>query len=186
VAEGVLRVLAVQGFAGLTLRAVAAELGATTGVVTHYFATKEELESFALELLTASVEQRSRPFATTGLATVRALVLGMLPTTSETASANRVWVSSWDVVLPDRRRTSTYAKTYDESRERLESAIRDAQDLGEVVDTNPTELATILQSFALGLAVQAVLDPADFPPSRQVALANALLSSITQFDRSAD
>ena len=154
-------------------------------MVTHYFATKDDLESFALDLLVDSVERRSRQSAAPGLATVRALVLGMLPTTAETASANRVWVSSWDVVLSDRQRTATYAKTYAASRSRIEAAIREAQDLGELGAANPIELATLLHSFVLGLTIQAVLDPAGFPPSRQIALAEAQLHSIIRLGQPA-
>src|SRR5262245_15394050 len=48
VAEAVWRVLETGGFAGLSMRSVAAEMGATTGLVTHWFGTKDELVDHAL------------------------------------------------------------------------------------------------------------------------------------------
>ena len=51
VAEAVWRVLADTGFAGLSLRAVAREMGATTGLLTHYFASKGELVRHALDVV---------------------------------------------------------------------------------------------------------------------------------------
>lgn len=60
VSEAVWRVMATRGFAGLTLRAVAAELGATTGLLTHYFPTKRALLEHALDLLEQRTMARPR------------------------------------------------------------------------------------------------------------------------------
>ncbi len=178
IAAAVQRVLVARGFAGLTLRAVAAELGASTGVVTHYFATKHDLTAFALELLDHSVAERRRPQAVPGLAALRVLVHGMLPLDADGADANRIWISSWDVVLADPERTAAYAATYADSRTRLAVAIRDAQDVGDLAAGDPLELAAAVQACALGLAVQAVIDPEAFPPARQRALADAYLDGL--------
>jgi AcrR family transcriptional regulator len=179
VAEAVLRVLATRGFAQLTMRAVAAELGASTGIVTHYFATKDELRTFALDVLARSVDERQPTTAPPGLPALRALVLGMLPLTAEGATANRIWISSWDVVLAAPDLTATYAETYAQSRARVERAVRIAQEAGELGDADPGELAAALHAFTLGLAVQAVLDPAAFPPARQIAMTDAYLRTLT-------
>ena len=50
VSEAVWRVLADRGFTGLTLRAVATEMGATTGLLTHYFPSKKALVAYALDI----------------------------------------------------------------------------------------------------------------------------------------
>jgi AcrR family transcriptional regulator len=179
VAAAVLRVIAVRGFAGLTMRAVAAELGATTGVVTHYFTTKDELRRFALDVLAGSVDERQRAAAPPGLPALRTLLLGMLPATAESAVANRIWISSWDVVLPDPRLTVRYAEIYAQSRTRIEDAVRAALRAGELAAANPYELSAALHAFTLGLSIQAVLDPDEFPPARQIALIDACLRNLT-------
>lgn len=176
-----LRVLAARGFAHLTLRAVAAELGATTGVVTHYFATKDELRTFALDALARTVDERQRADAAPGMPALRALLLGMLPLTAESATANRIWVSSWDVVLADPRLTTSYSETYGRSRSRIERAVRIGQETGELGPGDSGELAAALHAFTLGLAVQAVLDPGAFPPFRQIALTDSYLRSLTSW-----
>lgn len=48
VSVAVWSVLAARGFGGLTLRAVATEMGASTGLLTHYFPTKRALLRHAL------------------------------------------------------------------------------------------------------------------------------------------
>ena len=71
VSAAVWQVMAARGFAGLTLRAVAAELGATTGLLTHYFPTKRALVEYALDLLEQRTTARPRREAGTGLRLVR-------------------------------------------------------------------------------------------------------------------
>lgn len=179
VARAVLRVVAANGFLGLTIRAVASELGASTGVVTHYFASKDELQKFALDLLARTVEERHRSTAEPGIATLRTLLHGMLPISDGAASATRIWISSWDVVLADAQLTATHAKSYADSRARLEEAIRVAQQHGDLIAADPGELAASLQSFTLGLSVQAILDPGEFPGERQIALIDAYLCKLS-------
>ncbi len=179
VARTVLRVLGEQGFLGLTMRAVAAEMGASTGVITHYFASKRELQTFALDVLAQGVEERQRPPASTGAAGLRTLLLGMLPLSAETATANRIWISSWDLVLADAQLTGAHAKSYAASRARLEAAIRAAQDSGDLVTADAGDLAATVHAFTLGLTVQAVLDPDAFPADHQVALTDAFLDGLS-------
>ena len=103
VSEAVWQVMATHGFAGLTLRAVAAELGATTGLLTHYFPTKRDLVAYALDLLEQRTVARPRRAAGRGLAALRAALLDILPLTPEATDSNRIWVSSWDAALSDAR-----------------------------------------------------------------------------------
>src|ERR1044072_6968296 len=79
VSEAVWQVMATRGSAGLPLRAVAAELGATTGLLTHYFPTKHALVEYALDLLEQRTISRPRRQAAHGLAALRAALLDILP-----------------------------------------------------------------------------------------------------------
>lgn len=178
VSAAVWRVLAAHGFGGLTLRAVAAELGATTGLLTHYFPAKRDLVAYALDLLAERTAARPRPAGGPGLAAVRAALLGILPTTQEATATNRIWVSSWDTALADPALSEDYARKYGRSRDRLCELVAAAQQLGELPDGDPARIAAGAQSFVLGLTVQALFDPAAFPPRRQVELLDDYLSSL--------
>jgi len=90
-----------------------------------------------------------------------------------------------NVVLAEAQLTAAHAKSYADSRDRLEGAIRAAQDNGALVVGTPADLAATLHAFTLGLTVQAVLDPAAFPPDRQIALTDAYLDGLTPSRRSA-
>ncbi|MFB9392318.1 TetR/AcrR family transcriptional regulator [Streptomyces coeruleoprunus] len=178
VSEAVWRVLAAHGFGGLTLRAVAAELGATTGLLTHYFPAKRDLVAYALDLLAERTAARPRPSGGHGLAALRTALLGVLPLTAEAAASNRIWVSSWDTALSDPESSDDYAGKYAQSRAKLRDLVAAAQQLGELPAGDPERIAAGAQSFVLGLTVQALFAPTAFPPRRQVELLDDYLASL--------
>ncbi|MFE0170785.1 TetR/AcrR family transcriptional regulator [Streptomyces sp. NPDC059002] len=178
VSEAVWRVLAAHGFGGLTMRAVAAELGATTGLLTHYFPAKRDLVAYALDLLARRSAARPRRPATTGLAAVRAALLDILPLTEEATASNRIWVSSWDVALADPELSADHARRYGQSRDTLRDLVAAAQERGELRAGDPADIAAGAQSFVLGLVVQALFNPSAFPPERQTALLDAQLAAL--------
>lgn len=181
--EAVWHVMATRGFAGLTLRAVAAELGATTGLLTHYFPTKQALVEYALELLEQrTISRPRRHHAGEGLAALRGALLDILPLTPDATDSNRIWVSSWDAALADARLSADYARKYAQSRDRLTQLVAAAQDAGELPAGDPARIAAGAQAFILGLVVQALFDPAAFPPQRQVEFLDAYLATLGGYD----
>jgi AcrR family transcriptional regulator len=179
VSEAVWQVMATRGFAGLTLRAVAAELGATTGLLTHYFPTKRALVAYALDLLEQRTIARPRRPAGKGLNGLRRALMDMLPLTPEAADSNRIWVSSWDTALSDGELSVDYARKYARSRDKLRGLVTAAQELDELLPGDPAHIAAGAQSFTLGLVVQALFDPAAFTPQRQVELLDEYLATLT-------
>ncbi|MEV1142137.1 TetR/AcrR family transcriptional regulator [Micromonospora sp. NPDC049799] len=184
VSEAVWQVMAARGFTGLTLRAVAAELDATTGLLTHYFPTKRALVEYALDLLEQRTLSRPRRDSGRGMAALRDALLDMLPLTSEATDSNRIWVSSWDAALSDPALSADYGRKYAASRDRLSERVAAAQELGELRIGDPAEIAAGAQSFVLGLVVQALFAPAAFPPQRQVQLLDDYLAALVAPDRS--
>ncbi|MFF8946043.1 TetR/AcrR family transcriptional regulator [Streptomyces sp. NPDC014864] len=179
VSAAVWQVMANRGFAGLTLRAVAAELGATTGLLTHYFPTKHALVEYALGLLEQRTVSRPRRHTGEGLAALRDALLDILPLTPEATDSNRIWVSSWDTALSDPTLSTDYARKYAQSRDRLSERVAAAQELGELPPGDPAQIAAGAQAFILGLVVQALFDPGAFPPQRQVELLDGYLAALT-------
>lgn len=58
IAEALLRVAGEHGLEAVSLRHVAAEAGVTSGMVQHYFRTKDEMMAFALEVVRERSEAR--------------------------------------------------------------------------------------------------------------------------------
>lgn len=177
VSAAVWRVLAEGGFGALTMRSVAAELGGSTGLVMHYFASKQELIKHALEL----AEERTRALipATTDL---RTALTAVLPLTPEATEINRVWVSSWDVALADPELHALEKARYRRWRTRLRPLVIQSQSAGDLPPGDPTDLATALAAFTHGLVVQALFDPTTYTPKRLQHLLDAHLSALRPLD----
>ncbi|AUG80037.1 TetR family transcriptional regulator [Kitasatospora sp. MMS16-BH015] len=234
--------LAERGFGGLTLRAVAGQMGATTGLLTHYFPSKRALVVYALDVLAQRTETRVRPAvealgrsasgapgsgapgsgapaaerpgaavsdggvsggsasggsgaggsasggsasgvgaggSVSGLAMLRAVLLDVLPLEPESAASNRIWVGSWDTALADPELAAEHAERYRRSRARMAVHVAAAQAAGELPDGVPAaDLAAAAQGFVLGLVVQALFAPAEYPAERQVALLDGYLDGL--------
>lgn len=188
VSEAVWRVLVKDGFVGLRLRAVAEEMQASTGLLTHYFPNKRALLRHALEVLEQRTQKRGRRAAPTdgtpppaeGLAMLRAVVLDMLPLTPDSTTSNRIWVGAWDAALTDPESAADHARRYERSRQRLGQHIAAAQLTGELPNTSdPQHVAATVHAFVLGLVVQALFAPEQFPPERQIAMTDDFLSHLS-------
>ena len=158
VAEAVWRVLAAGGFPALSIRAVATEMGATTGLITHWFGSRDELVEHALELL------HERTDASLGEhATLRSRLLAVLPTTDEGRELSRIWVGFWGLALTDAALGAREAARYERWRAWLRPQVGSETDID------------LLTSSLHGLVVQALFDPARFPRERLAELVDELL-----------
>lgn len=177
VSAAVWRVLARDGFGGLTLRAVAAEMGASTGLLTHYFPSKQALVRHALEV----AAERTADLTTygagePGLPALRAAITLVLPLTAESAEMNRVWVSSWAGALGDDELSAAERARYKRWRAKLRPLVVAAQELGDLPPgADPDDLVATVAAFTHGLVIQALFDPRAFPHRRQRALVDAFL-----------
>lgn len=177
--EAVWRVLAARGFGGLTLRAVAAELGSSTGLLTHYFPNKRALVWHALEV----AEERNQAYprrvpAGAGRDALRAALLDVLPLNPELVEMSRVWVSSWDAGIGDDELGRLHGARYVRWRGRLTPHIATAIRLRQFAKADPDELAVRCAAFAHGLVVQALFDADRFPAKAQIRLLDEFLNSL--------
>ncbi|MDI1463996.1 TetR/AcrR family transcriptional regulator [Catellatospora sp. KI3] len=179
VSAAVWQVLAEHGFGGLTLRAVATAMGASTGLVTHYFSGKRELIAHALDILETRTAHRPRPApAAPGLPALRTHLLNILPLTPDGAAMNRIWVGSWDVALSDPDLFAAQTSRYERIRQVLRDCAADAQRLGQLPEGDPDQVAATALSFTHGLVVQALFDPDRFTAARQTELTDAFLAAL--------
>ncbi len=95
VAEAAWRVIVREGLDRTSMRAIAQELGCTTGVVTHHFRDKQELILFALNQVTQRL-QTAMEVAIERISGVERLVemlFAFLPLDNERRDILRVWVA---------------------------------------------------------------------------------------------
>jgi AcrR family transcriptional regulator len=177
VSEAVWRVLADRGFGQLTLRAVAAEMGVSTGLLTHYFPTKRALVQYAHDLAVERSASRSLRPEPEGLSTLRALLLNVLTLTPDAVAMNRVWVSFWDAAIGDPELGASETARYERWRASLRPHVEAAVNHGEI-GGQVDDLVVTVAAFAHGLVVQSLFDPDRFPPDRQTQLLDDFLTTV--------
>ncbi|WP_329226178.1 TetR family transcriptional regulator [Streptomyces sp. NBC_01460] len=181
VSEAVWAVLADKGFGGLTLRAVAAAMNGSTGMLMHYFPTKRALIAHALDLLEVrSAERPRRVRPAEGLPSVRAMLLDILLLTPDDTARNRIWVSSWDLALADEGLAGEQAGRYARLRGMVRPHLEAAGRMGQLSDAaaDAEQLAAAAVAFTHGLVVQALFDPDRFSADVQTAMLDDFLASL--------
>lgn len=180
VSQAVWEILASKGFGGLTMRAVATQMGASTGLVTHYFPSKQALIRHALELAHSFGDSRSRLVAPgPGLEGLRAALLDVMPMTPEMVTMSRVWVGFWDAALTDPHLSAAEAWRYERWRGMLRPHVEAAIRLGEMPpDINVDDAVATAAAFGHGIVIQALFDPSRFPATRQTALVDSYIATL--------
>lgn len=116
VVECAWRVIIRDGVDRASIRAIAQELGGTTGIVTHYFRDKDELLLFALDRVIKAMQQVEFPEKKSEL-TVKNVVacwLEILPTAKESKDNWRVWTAFMGYAVGRERLMAEYRKHHNE------------------------------------------------------------------------
>lgn len=180
-AAAALRGIMREGFAGLTVREVAKEAGFTTGALTHYFHSKDQLLIVASEHSATLVRERMekaekvRPT----LEAIRKVVSYALPLTAEIRGYWRIWVGYWERSSYDDDVSRVMRLRYDEWRGRLARLLARAQEEGDVAPgVDPHEAAQSLIALVDGIGVQVLLNTGRIPPARQRAMFDLWLDTV--------
>lgn len=152
------RLLARDGFAALTVEAVAAEAGAYRDSVRYYFGSKAALVAAVVDSLahdqslTASDQARS---LASGGERVHGLVLGERNLVDD-RDAFRDFFAIFPHVLQDEELRWRIAELYEWYRELFVASLRGP---GETADGRLRDVAALMAAVTDGLAVQKLLDP---------------------------
>lgn len=180
-AAAALRVIVREGVPGLTVREVAKEAGFTTGALTHYFQSKDQLLIQASELSSRLVRERMARAerAPSALDAIRRVVALALPLTAETRGYWRIWVGYWERSAYDADVARVMGLRYDEWRDRLARLLARAQEEGEVApDVDVQHAAQSLVALIDGIGVQVLLGVGRIPPARQRAMIDLWLETL--------
>ena len=178
VAEAAFRLVAKNGLAALTVRAVAEEVGCSTAVVSHYFANKRQLLIQTYEL---SADRAATRFfaARDSHADIASCLAVLLPLDAARADDWNVWFCFWGEAVADPelgvRQRARVANTIGFIGTLLS---RDLPHLRTADKTVIEHLASRLLSALLGVAVQALFSPALWPPARQLQIMADELASL--------
>ncbi len=170
IAQVACQVVAAHGFEHATVARIARAAGYTTGMVAHYFDSKQEIILAALRLMLTRIEARLTRRHELGEDDLVSVLSEALPLDEQRFTECAFWMAFWGQVSADRnlRRLNAwvhreYMRLYARCFVRHWPAsyswpkpVRD-QALRSVV------------TFINGLTASAVTSPADWPPATQVA-----------------
>ncbi len=180
-AAAALRVIMRDGMAGLTVRAVAAEAGFTTGALTHYFNSKDQLLIEASELSARLVRERMERAerARPAMEAIRRVIALALPLTAETRGYWRIWLAYWERSSYDDDVARVMRLRYAEWRGRLRTIILRAQQEGDVAaSVDAREAAEAMIALVDGIGVQVVLGVSRISAVRQRAMVDDWLEKV--------
>jgi TetR/AcrR family transcriptional regulator, transcriptional repressor of bet genes len=159
------RVVAEHGFGRATVVRIAREAGYTTGMVAHYFDSKQDIIIAALRLILRRIEERLGRPATDLLA----LLTESLPVDAHRYTECAFWTAFWGQVSADKRLKRINAWVHREYMRLFERCL--ARGWPEWRTWPAATRDRVLRSvvtFINGITASAVASRADWPPERQI------------------
>jgi len=179
------RVVAAHGFDQASMVRIAREAGYTTGMLAHYFDSKQEIIIAALRLILRRIEERLlRPAPSSGRPDLLTLLTEALPVDAHRRIECAFWTTFWGQVSADKRLKRINAWVHREYLRLFERCL--AQCWPEWSRWPPATRDQVLRSlvtFINGLTASAVANLSDWPPraqTRQLRLQLELLHAWAQ------
>lgn len=179
IAEALMRVVRKDGYAGISVRNVAAEAGWSAGAVRYYFASQVELLSFALVAIGDRMAPRidSLLAAATDADGVAEALAETLPVTDELRAESEVWLG----LVAASRTDAALRPLAERAHVVLRSFYVDAvHRLADVTGADLEHEAEAIRLHALvdGLAIQGTLYPDRLTPDTMRAVVRRHLMSL--------
>lgn len=164
-AAAALAVISREGLEGLTMRDVAREAGFTTGALTHYFQSKDEVLIAVSEHGAETVRPMMDEAAggVSARVALRDLLHTILPTSTAMKAQWRCWLAFWERGAHSPQVQRVMRERYFEYMNRVSSVIRRAQEQGEAPrDLDVERVAREIIALIDGLGVQVLLGAGKF------------------------
>jgi len=184
VAKAAWRVIVREGLDRASMRAIAQELGSSTGVVTHYFRDKEELTLFALEQVFENVLEQMKACAKgrQGIDRLKQMIFAALPLEDIDRADWKVWLAFLGYSIGREHLVQEHRKRYDFLRQIICQELADLQTAKVIqADLNLTLEANAIIALMDGIGTGVVICPEQFSAEQQQYLVrrhiNALIAS---------
>jgi AcrR family transcriptional regulator len=170
VTEAAWRVIVREGLDRTSMRAIAQELGASTGVVTHYFRDKDELTLFALErvfaTMVADIEQAIA--GRQGVDRLEAMIFATLVLEPHNIPAWQIWIAFLGYAIGRDRLIAEHRKRYESLQQLLHQELVDLQAAKLIrADLDLALEAAAIIALVDGIGTGFVINAAIFPADRQ-------------------
>jgi AcrR family transcriptional regulator len=181
VAAAAWRVIAREGLDRASMRAIAQELGASTGVVTHYFRDKDALILFALERVFESVlgEMNALMDGPLGLERLERMICLALPLEREDQVDWQVWLAFLGYSIGREHLVLAHRKRYEILRQIISQTLLDLQSAKLVrADLDVMLEANALIALVDGIGTGVVICPEQFSAAQQQYLVRRQINAL--------
>jgi AcrR family transcriptional regulator len=174
------RVIARDGIARATIRAIAREARCSPGILAHYFDDKADILGSALLMSHRRVAARmdAGTAGLAGLEALRVVMLEALPLDGRRDLEAQIEISFWGRALGTAELRDLQHTEFDHLWDRLHRHLAEARDRGELA--SPVDLGLATHQLVVlidGLSAERVLYPDRVTPRRQIEMLDALLGS---------
>ena len=181
VAKAAWQVIIREGLDRTSMRAIAQELGSSTGVVTHYFRDKEDLILFALGLVFENVasEMKACVKGQQGIDRLEQMIFVALPLDLIDRDDWKVWIAFLGYSIGREHLIQEHRKRYDLLRKIISQELADLQSTNLIrADLDLTLEANALVALVDGIGAGVVIYPEQFNPSQQQYLVRRLINTL--------
>jgi len=179
IVRATVRCLARDGYAGLTMKRVAAEAGVSQGILHYYFRDKAAMLAAAALRVTVDLDRRvaaEARGARDARARLRAVVRACLETAVESRDFWTVFIEFWGEALHDRRLAAVNRQAYARARRLIAATLAGGRSAGAVRRVNLEEAAAAVLGLLDGLSLQLTFDRGLMTLPRAARLAEAVLA----------
>ncbi|MFI4868611.1 MAG: TetR/AcrR family transcriptional regulator [Steroidobacterales bacterium] len=163
------RVVADYGFDQATVVRIAREAGYTTGMVAHYFDTKQDIIIAALRLILRRIEERLTRAAGQTRPDLLLLLTEALPVDEQRYTECAFWIAFWGQVSADKRLKRINAWVHREYMRLFERCLARAwPEWGQWSAAIRDQVLRSVVTFINGLTAGAVVSQSNWPAEKQV------------------
>jgi len=180
IVRATIRCLARDGYAGLTMKRVAAEASMSPGILHYYFRDKRAILGRAAATVMADLDRRVATEAR-GVRDARGHLRALLRACLEVATESRdywtVLIELWGEALHDPELARLNRHAYARARRFLAASVARGASAGSFRRVAPDEAAAVILALVDGLSLQLTFDRDVMPLGRAVRLAEEALGA---------
>jgi AcrR family transcriptional regulator len=163
------RVVAENGFDQATIVRIAREAGYTTGMVAHYFDTKQDIIIAALRLVLRRSEERLTRRAGDAPAELLTLLCESLPIDEQRYIECAFWAAFWGQVSADKKLKRINAWVHREYMRLYERCLAEGWPIwSQLAAPTREQVLRSVVTFINGVVASAVASQSDWPAARQI------------------
>jgi AcrR family transcriptional regulator len=174
IGQAVMRLVAEVGAEAATVRAVARESGWSTGVLAHYFSSKDEMLGFAITEIGDGVRRRIAAIGETEpVERIRAVLVELLPLDEQRRVELLAWYGFLSRALNNPDLSSALRQAHRELEEVVSNVLEQAIQQGlATLSGTASDTAIDLLAFVDGLSLRHLFDPRRLDGPEMVRLLN--------------